>query len=82
MSTPYGPGEGGYWIQVPGNRVPGNRVPGNRARLAVGNDNMTTTRYTHAQMRPRAETRREGETTPTRAYVKIDEASSKSSHVI
>ena len=32
MSTPYGPGEGGYWIQV----------PGNRARPAVGNDNMTT----------------------------------------
>ena len=52
MSTPYGPGEGGCWIQVPGNRVPGNRVPGNRvpgnrvpgnrARLAAGKDNMTT----------------------------------------
>ena len=48
MSTPYGPGEGGYWIQVPG-----NRVPGNRARLAVGNDNMTTITFGRSTVTPK-----------------------------
>ena len=49
----HGPGEGGCWIQVPGNRVPGNRVPGNRARLAVANDNMTTITFGRSTVTPK-----------------------------